>query len=360
MKLKGKGFILRHVKLGDLKEYYKTETDKISKKMFMSFPKNIEEAKKDIQKHIKDNKKKPITSETFSIIKNRKYAGYVKIQFQNFNPKSNEGRIHVTIHPDFRGKGLATKAIKAITEYGFKKYKFERIFAQCKYTNKAVAKVNKKAGFRLEKIHTVEGIKKMWWVLEKNNIKAIIINFSQIIGTSDKAHAYFKKLFHPTKKQMKKANNYLALAKKGSLSKNELLSKMAKKFNVTKKYMQKEYEIGGKLLETNRANMKIIDKLRKKYKLVFVATSTALYSSLSVEKTLHKKYPVILTYKSKALVGTRKINRIALNKLKAKPSETLYIDYKQKNINVARKMGMQILLYKNNNQLKKELMRKLK
>ena len=84
-------------------------------------------------------------------------------------------------------------------------------------------------------------------------IKAIIINLSQIIITSDKGNAYFKKLFNPTGKQLKKINEkYILPAKKGLISKNELLSKMAKEFNVTKKYMQKEYEIGGKLLKTNK------------------------------------------------------------------------------------------------------------
>ena len=79
----------------------------------------------------------------------------------------------MAVHPDFRGEGIATKAIKAITEYGFKKKKFDRIFAQCKFINKGVAKVNRRVGFKLEKIHIVEGIKKMWWVLENPNIKFI-------------------------------------------------------------------------------------------------------------------------------------------------------------------------------------------
>jgi len=190
----------------------------------------------------------------------------------------------------------------------------------------------------------------------KQQIKAIIINSSQIISTSDKAHTYFKKLFKPTKKQLKKINeNYLLPAKKGLLSKEELLSKIAKEFDVTKKYLKKHYKIGGRLLENNKENTRIIDKLRKKYKIILVATSTALYSSLQIEKALYKKYPVVLTYKAKALVGTKKINKIALKKLKSKPSETLYIDYKQKNLDVAKKLGMKTILYKNNKQLKREL-----
>jgi RimJ/RimL family protein N-acetyltransferase len=165
--IKEKGFILRYPKLEDVGGYYETETDPISKKMFMSFPANMDEAKKDLQKHIKDNKKKPLVSETFTIEVGGKYAGYAKIQFQNFDSKGNEGRIHISIHPEFRGKGLATKVIGTITEYGFEKYNFKKIFAQCKFINKAVARVNEKAGFKLVKIYVVEGVKKMLWVLER-------------------------------------------------------------------------------------------------------------------------------------------------------------------------------------------------
>ena len=167
MKIKTKDFILRHPLLKDLKEYYETETDELSRKMFMSYPKNIGEARKDILKHIKDNKEKPIVSETFSIVKNNGYVGYVKIQFQNFDPKNDEGRVHIAIHPRFRGRGIATKALKAITDYGFEYYKFKRIFAQCKFINKGVAKINKKCGFKLIKTYNSEGFRKMLWVLEK-------------------------------------------------------------------------------------------------------------------------------------------------------------------------------------------------
>lgn len=167
MIIKTKDFILRHKKISDLEGYYETETDELTKKMHMSFPKNLSEAKKDLQKSIKNYSEKPRLSESFTIEVNGKYAGSVTIQFQNFDVKGKEGRVHISIHPEFRSKGLATKVLKKITDYGFKKYKFKRIFAQCKLINKAIARVNEKVGFKLEKIHTVDGTKKMWWVLER-------------------------------------------------------------------------------------------------------------------------------------------------------------------------------------------------
>jgi len=165
--IKTKDFILRHPMKKDLNEYYETETDSLSKKMFNSFPVNLNEAKLDLEKHIKDNRKKLIVSETFSIVVKSRYAGYVKIQSQNFDVKSCEGRIHIAIHPDFRGKGLAKKVIEVITNYGFKKKKFKKIFAQCKFINKPLMNIIEKRGFKLEKIHNSGGVKKVLWVLER-------------------------------------------------------------------------------------------------------------------------------------------------------------------------------------------------
>lgn len=168
MTIKTRDFILRHFKLSDAKEYYESEIDALTKKMHTSFPKNFEEAKKEVSNKIKDYKKKPMVSEAFVIDIAGKYAGDVTLQYQNFDPKSNEGRVHITIHPDFRGKGLATNTLKEIMRYGFKKKKMKRIFAQCKAINKGVIRVNEKCGFKKVKTYVVDGgIKKILWVKER-------------------------------------------------------------------------------------------------------------------------------------------------------------------------------------------------
>ncbi|MFH1592910.1 MAG: hypothetical protein ABIB47_06100 [Candidatus Woesearchaeota archaeon] len=162
------------------------------------------------------------------------------------------------------------------------------------------------------------------------------------------------------KSEEKLINKYFK--KKGKISKDGLLTNMAKEFNVTKKYMKEEYERGGRLLETNKEVLKNIDKLKSdNCKVLLIGTSTALYSSLSVEKALYKKYgPVILTYRVGVLVGNRKIYVGALRKLRVKAKECIYIDYRQKNLNVAKKLGMEIILFKNNSQLLRDLKKRLK
>lgn len=148
--LKGKRFILRPIRMSDAKPYFESMQDKDTKKGFMTFPKTLNEAKKEIKEHIQKSRKK--TSETFVMEINGEYAGYVKIDYENWNRSEHRGRIHYCTHPKFRGKGLTTKAVKIVTDYGFRKLKFKRIVGQCRSFNKASARVLKKAGYKLEGI----------------------------------------------------------------------------------------------------------------------------------------------------------------------------------------------------------------
>lgn len=160
--IKTKDFVLRPIRMFDAKAYWEIMQDKETKKGFMSVPKNFQEAKKEVKELVSKNKRK--VSEVFAIVVNKEYAGSVVLEYQNWNRKSDEGRMHIWLHPKFRGRGIATKAIKTVLTYGFKKKEFEKIYAQCKASNKAVMKVMEKCGFKKVKIHKVERIKKNLWV----------------------------------------------------------------------------------------------------------------------------------------------------------------------------------------------------
>ena len=163
--LKCKNFILRPIKISDAKPYYQTMCDKDTRANMESFPSSIEEAKKEIKEYLKQIKNKD--SEYFTIEIKGKYAGNVVLQHQNWDPKSNEGRVHLWIHPSFRGKGLATDALEKVINYAFQK-KYNKIFAQCKSINKGVIKINKKLGFKIVKKYTNEnGVKKILFVKNK-------------------------------------------------------------------------------------------------------------------------------------------------------------------------------------------------
>jgi ribosomal-protein-alanine N-acetyltransferase len=148
--IKGKGFVLRPITLNDTKSYFESMQDPLTKKGFMSVPKNIEEAKEEIKKKIIATKNK--TGESFAIEIDGEYAGYVELHDLNEKFHEHKGSIGYCLHPKFRGRGITAKAVKVLTEYAFKKYKLKRISGWCRTFNKASAKTLENAGFKLEGI----------------------------------------------------------------------------------------------------------------------------------------------------------------------------------------------------------------
>jgi RimJ/RimL family protein N-acetyltransferase len=148
--IKGKGFILRHIKMSDAKGFLRIHRDKLARKGFMTYPKNLKEAKKDLKGKISAMKKK--IGETFAIEINGEFVGYVEIERLDKKYYKHQAKIGYCLDKKFRGKGITTKAVKLITDYGFKKYKLKRISGWCRTFNKASARVLEKAGYKLEGI----------------------------------------------------------------------------------------------------------------------------------------------------------------------------------------------------------------
>jgi RimJ/RimL family protein N-acetyltransferase len=144
--IKTKDFVLRPRTLKDAQFYLDCHKDKEAKKNFMSVPKNLKEAKQEIREGMAKK------SLRFIIEVQGNPAGFITLEL-NDNPRyKHSAIIGYAIHPDFRGKGLATKATKVLSDYGFKKLRLVRITGWCRTFNKASAKVLENAGFKLEGI----------------------------------------------------------------------------------------------------------------------------------------------------------------------------------------------------------------
>lgn len=159
MVLKGKGFILRHVKISDAKSLLEIELDKENKRNMMSITENIEDMKSEIKQEISKCKNKKPESEKFIIESKGKLIGYVSLHELNQPHNKHTGKISYATHPNFRGKGFMTKAVKLVTRYAFREYKLKRITAVCRTFNKSSARVLEKAGYVLEGIHKKEACK---------------------------------------------------------------------------------------------------------------------------------------------------------------------------------------------------------
>jgi ribosomal-protein-alanine N-acetyltransferase len=150
--IRTKEFILRPITIKDAQGYLECHEDREAQKGFMSVPKNLDEARREIREKISAiNKKKP-TGESFAIEVNGEFAGWIELNHLNKKYHEHYGNIGYCINKKFRGKGITTKAVKLIVKYAFKKYKLRRLEGTCRTFNKASARVLEKAGFKLEGI----------------------------------------------------------------------------------------------------------------------------------------------------------------------------------------------------------------
>ena len=143
--LKHKRFTLRPMKPSDAQAYLEVHNDSEAKKNFMSVPKNIIEAKKELKHDIKNGL-------NFAIVFENNVAGFVHLELNKKPRYKHSAIIGYGIIKKYRGKGLTTAAVKMVTDYGFKKLKLRRISGMCRTFNKASARVLEKAGYKLEGI----------------------------------------------------------------------------------------------------------------------------------------------------------------------------------------------------------------
>jgi len=144
--IKTKEFRLRPITLNDAQGYLECHKDKEAEKNFMSVPKNIAEAKKEISHNLKKD------SLNFVIEVDNKFAGFINLEYHYDKRNKHAAIVSYGIIHKFRGKGIATKAVKIITNYGFNKLGLKRISGICRTFNKASSRVLEKAGFKLEGI----------------------------------------------------------------------------------------------------------------------------------------------------------------------------------------------------------------
>jgi len=153
--IKSKEFILRPIKITDAQSYLECHQDKDAIANFSSVPNTIEESKKELKEGKKHNKK-------FAIIVKEKFAGFINLELNNHPRYKHSAIVGYGIHKDFRRMGLATKALKKITEYGFKELKLKRISGMCRTFNKASARVF----YKKQDINTKEHFTKISSLME--------------------------------------------------------------------------------------------------------------------------------------------------------------------------------------------------
>lgn len=112
-------------------------------------PYTIKDAEYWIDANLKSAKNKNPDTVNFAIVIGGNVIGSIGLLNIKIN---NESKIGYWLAERYWGKGIMPKVVKLITEYGFKKLKLKRIYAEVFSFNKGSKRVLEKSGFKLEKI----------------------------------------------------------------------------------------------------------------------------------------------------------------------------------------------------------------
>ncbi len=142
----------------------------------------------------------------------------------------------------------------------------------------------------------------------------------------------------------------------GSLDIKTFLRRVAKEFNATQKSLLWR-EAVGIWMHPDKRIIKLMKKLRKRFTLVLLTNmSRSDYffdSKLFDKKLFHKRFLSCYLHVRKP---DRRIYEITLKRLEANPEETVFIDNAKSNVEAAKALGMNTILYTSYGKLVADLM----
>ncbi len=149
-----------------------------------------------------------------------------------------------------------------------------------------------------------------------------------------------------------------ARSMEGKISKKRLLYILSKNFKVSSRKIEKLYlKAYKKNFKHNKKLYNFAFKLREQgYQIAILSDQWHLSKLALMPKKMTSKFDVVVV---SCDVGVRKpdqkIYRMVLKQLRVKAKEVLFIDNREWNLIPAKKIGMKTILFKNNEQLFKEL-----
>lgn len=160
-------------------------------------------------------------------------------------------------------------------------------------------------------------------------------------------------LLNPTKKR--KIKSVVEEFNSGKIDEQ----KFWKKIKLAIKYEFDEKEIKKILISFNRPIkpvFKILKKLKKNYKIGLLTNNNVWLDEIEKKYNFYKYFDVIVnSYYAGVVKPSKKIYKIILEKLQLQATECVFIDDKKINVDAAKSLGFNVILYKNPNQLLKEL-----
>lgn len=184
-------------------------------------------------------------------------------------------------------------------------------------------------------------------------IKSIIFDFAGVIG-SDGLWIYLKEKLIDLEEKKSYFQELSVKVDNATITNQEFVQAIATILKVSEKIVWKEIF---KRIVINQELLEIINKLKKRYKICLLTNFTnewmkELFKVYQLDKYFDVK---VISSLYKLVKPDKKIYLIALNLLRSKPNETLFIDDRQCHVDGGKNAGIKSLLFTTNEKLKKDL-----
>jgi len=208
----------------------------------------------------------------------------------------------------------------------------------------------------------------------KNKVKAIIFDIGGVLelGKYSKpkdnhqalgAHQFMaRKLKISLDQYFDSIDTTYVMSIEGHVSKSETIRIIAKNFKISEKRLIRLYKKAyRKNFKTNKQLYNLAFKLKKTHKIAILSDQWYLSKKALVKPKYTKKFDVVvISYDVGLRKPNPKIYKLVRKKLNIPFKNCLFIDNQKWNIKPAKELGIQTILFKNNKQLSKQLLRCLK
>lgn len=184
--------------------------------------------------------------------------------------------------------------------------------------------------------------------LPKNNRKV-----KHLLSSFGEACLLLKEFGIDTSRSLKVLFDIYIKSSRGEISKEKTLDLMSKELNLSP---QKLEELFGKVYRENTLENKelydyVLELKKKGYKIGILSTQFHLSKDILIPKKYYKNFDALeISCDDKLRKPDEKAFRLILQRLKVKPKNSVFIDDKQENLDVAESIGMKTALFENNKQ----------
>jgi len=197
-----------------------------------------------------------------------------------------------------------------------------------------------------------------------NEIKAIVFDIGSVVTKTD-FNGFNRKLTKLAKDYKINSDKFHKLQGKyskksmiGKLSDNEFKGKILNELDVKNKreFIKKWDNFLDLSMKLDKKVYSLISKLKRNYIIVSFSNVTPMFHKMRVRKRVYRHFKYnLLSHQIGLQKPSLKFYKLLINKAKVKPREIVFIDDNKENLIPAVKLGMKTILYKNNNQLIRDL-----